>query len=52
MEERYVSAKEVAQAYGVKVTTVWKWIRDGKIPAYRLGKMYRMKLSELPKEIK
>ena len=52
MEERYVSTREVAKIYDVKVSTVTRWIREGKIPAYKLGKLYRMKLSELPKEIK
>ena len=51
LEERYVTVKEVAAYYGVKPQTVWKWIREGKIPAYRIGKgrNYRLKLSELPK---
>lgn len=52
LEERYISTREVAKVYGVKVSTVTRWIREGKIPAYKLGKFYRMKLSELPKEIR
>lgn len=52
MEERYVSTREVAQIYGVQVSTICRWIRNGKIRAYKLGKLYRMKLSELPKEIR
>lgn len=52
MEERYVSTREVAKIYDVKVSTVCRWIREGKIPAYKLGKLYRMKMSELPKEIR
>lgn len=53
MEERYVTAKVVADYYGVTVSTIWKWIREGKLPVYRIGKgrNYRLKLSELPKEI-
>jgi excisionase family DNA binding protein len=52
LEERYVTVKEVAAYYGVKPQTVWKWIREGKIPAYRIGRgrNYRLKLSELPKQ--
>ena len=51
MDECYVTAKEVADFYGVKASTVWKWVREGKLPAYRIGKgrNYRFKLSELPK---
>ena len=51
LDECYVTAKEVADFYGVKASTVWKWVREGKLPAYRIGKgrNYRFKLSELPK---
>lgn len=51
MDEKYVSAKDVATHYGVNIQTVWKWVRIGKIPAYRIGngRNYRFKISELPK---
>lgn len=49
MDEPYLTAKEVAAHYGVKVQTIWKWIKQGKIPAYKLGsRIYRFKRSELP----
>ena len=28
----WVSAKELAQKYGVCIDTIWKWARSGKIP--------------------
>lgn len=52
MEECYVSARTVAERYGVTVQTVWNWVKSRKIPAYKIGRNYRFKLSELPKEIK
>lgn len=54
MEERYVTAKVVADHYEVCVQTIWKWVREGKLPAYRIGRgrNYRFRLSELPKEVK
>ncbi len=33
----YYTCKEVAEAFGVNVGTVWKWIRQGKLGAIKLG---------------
>ena len=54
MDEKWVKAKDVATHYDVNIQTVWKWVREGRIPAYKIGKgrNYRFKLSELPKEIR
>lgn len=30
---------EVAERYGVKVETVWEWIRKGRLPATKIGKV-------------
>jgi predicted DNA-binding transcriptional regulator AlpA len=30
---RYLSARAVADRYGIKVNTVWVWARAGKLPA-------------------
>lgn len=36
IEERY-GCDEVATAYGVKICTVWSWIRRGELEAIDLG---------------
>lgn len=36
------SCEEVALRYGVKIITVWDWIRKGKLNAMRIGKHYRI----------
>ena len=41
--EKYLSCNEVAELYGVKVLTVWDWIRKKKLPAIRLGRDYRIR---------
>lgn len=46
--EKYLSCNEVAELYGVKVLTVWDWIRKKKLPAIRLGRDYRIR----PEDVK
>lgn len=43
--EKFYTCQQVADHYGVKVITVWDWIRTGKLKAVRVGKQYR-----IPKE--
>ncbi len=38
---------EIAERYGVKVITVWDWIRRGKLPAMKIGKSYRIREDDL-----
>lgn len=46
MAELY-TCEEVAQRYGVKVITVWDWIRKKKLAAIKLGKEYRISDDDL-----
>ena len=39
----YVKIADVAKRYNVSRVTVWTWIKNGKLPAYRIGKVYRIK---------
>ena len=41
------TCKEVAKRYGVKVITVWDWIRKKKLSAIKLGRDYRISDSDL-----
>lgn len=52
--DKLYNCDEVAKRYGVKVETVWAWIREGKLKAVRIGKLYRIKesaLSEFEQEL-
>jgi excisionase family DNA binding protein len=42
-----LTCREVAARYNVKVGTVWGWIRDGTLAAYKIGKLYRVSLQHL-----
>lgn len=46
MSELY-SCEQVAQRYGVKVITVWDWIRRKQLPAMKIGKLYRISEADL-----
>lgn len=52
MEVKWLWAEDVAENYGVKISTVWSWVRKGKIRAYKVGRRYRFKEHELPEEIR
>lgn len=41
MAELY-TCEEVAMRYGVKIITVWDWIRKRKLGAIKIGKEYRI----------
>lgn len=45
--EKFYSCEQVADRYGVKVGTVWTWIRESILPAVKLGGVYRIKESDL-----
>lgn len=42
MSELY-TCKDVAARYGVRVITVWDWIRKKKLGAVKIGKEYRVR---------
>lgn len=44
--EPFVTVDEVAQFYGVGRGTIWRLLRQRKLPARVVGRQYRLKLSE------
>lgn len=45
--DKYLTPQEVADRYGVKVITVWSWIREKKLKAIKTGKMYHIRPQDL-----
>lgn len=37
MPRRLITTAELAETYGISLTTVHRWIREGRINAYRVG---------------
>jgi DNA binding domain protein, excisionase family len=42
MSQMYTCA-QIAERYGVKLFTVWTWIRKKKLNAIKIGKEYRIR---------
>lgn len=47
MAERWVSVQEVADHLGVNKDTVYKWIESRGLPAHRLGRLWKFKISQV-----
>lgn len=47
MEEALFSVEQVAERLGLHVRTVRNYVREGKLPAVRIGKQYRIAQSDL-----
>lgn len=45
--ELLYNCEQVAERYGVKISTVWSWIRDRKLKAVKIGKSYRVRESDM-----
>jgi excisionase family DNA binding protein len=45
--DRLLTAREVAERFGLTVETVLRWTRRGEMPAFKLGTAVRYRESEL-----
>jgi len=46
-EERWVGVEDVAAHLGVNKDSVYRWIEKMGLPAHRVGRLYRFKISEV-----
>lgn len=51
-EERWVGVEDVAAHLGVNKDSVYRWIEKMGLPAHRLGRLFRFKLSEIDEWVK
>ncbi|EJZ88245.1 excisionase family DNA binding domain-containing protein [Schaalia turicensis ACS-279-V-Col4] len=47
VNEPWVNLEQVADHLTVSKDTIRNWIKEGLLPAYRVGKLYKFKLSEV-----
>ncbi|RZB34950.1 MAG: hypothetical protein SRB1_00718 [Desulfobacteraceae bacterium Eth-SRB1] len=47
MAESLYSTSEVAVLFNVNRVTIYRWIKEGKIKAYKIGKHYKISVSEV-----
>ena len=51
--EKWINIEEAAEHLGVKVVTIRAWIRNEKgIPAHKVGRQWKFKISELDEWVK
>ncbi len=44
---RWLSVDEIAAYLGIKRDTVYKWIREKKMPAQKIGRLWKFRISEV-----
>lgn len=49
VEERWIGIGEAALYLNVNKDTIRNWIKRGHIPAHKIGRQWRLKISELDK---
>lgn len=45
--EKWVNLEDVADHLSLSQDTIRTWIKEGKLPAYKAGKRYKFKISEV-----
>src|SRR5215211_3123152 len=46
-EETFLSLSETARMLNVSERTIHRWIQDGRLPAYKPGRAYRSRMSDI-----
>ncbi|MEG6567732.1 helix-turn-helix domain-containing protein [Thermoanaerobacterium saccharolyticum] len=49
--DNYYTPQEIAEKFKVKINTVYKWIREGKLKAVKVGDLWRISETELKRFI-
>ncbi|HJZ48864.1 MAG TPA: helix-turn-helix domain-containing protein [Roseiflexaceae bacterium] len=47
-----LTVTEIAGYLRVSETTVWRWCNSGKLPAFRIGRSWRMRRTDLERHIR
>lgn len=46
-ETPYLTVEDVAKRFGVNVTTVYRLVQQGKLPAFKIGNQWRLSETRL-----
>ena len=52
MSERWLSVEEIAEHIGVNPDTVYKWITRRRMPAHKVGRLWKFLASEIDQWVK
>lgn len=50
-KDKILHVPQIARFFGVAEKTVWEWCKSGKLPAFKIGKEWRVRKSDLQKMI-
>lgn len=50
--ERWLSVEEIAKHLGVSKETIYRWVEKEKIPASKVGRQWKFKVSEVDDWVK
>ena len=50
--DEILTIREVAEYFKLCPTTIWRWCYEGKLPAFKVGRSWRIHRSELEKIVK
>ena len=45
--EKWLSVEEIAEHLGISKETVYRWLEKRRIPAHRIGKLWKFRPSEV-----
>lgn len=47
ISDRWVSVQEIAHYLGISKETIYRWLEAKKIPAHKIGRQWKFKISEI-----
>lgn len=47
LTDKWFNIEDIAEYLSITEDTARAWVREGKLPAYKVGKRYKFKLSEV-----
>jgi excisionase family DNA binding protein len=50
-KDKIYGAERLARFFGVTQKTIWEWCKKGKLPAFKIGKEWKVRISDLNKAI-
>ncbi len=52
LEDRWLSVEEIAKYLGISNDTIYRWINRHRMPAHRMGRLWKFKKDEVDEWVK
>ncbi|HAT2009956.1 TPA: helix-turn-helix domain-containing protein [Legionella pneumophila] len=47
MNDKWLSVDEISEYLGVKRDTIYKWISEKRMPAHKIGRLWKFKVAQV-----